>query len=64
MARMPKGLLRWREQKPGRVMRPSTFKKIERGAAAQGARNPRAVAGAAYWKTAREKYRRGRRGRR
>lgn len=37
-------------------MKPSTFEKIERKAAAGGARSPEAVAGAAYWKTAKAKY--------
>jgi len=45
-------VLRFRErQRRGGIMRPSTFAAIEREAAARGARDPAAVAGAAYWKT-------------
>ncbi len=52
-----KGLLDWRsKQKEGAIMKPSTFKEIERKAAAGGARDPKAVAGSAYWKTAESKY--------
>jgi hypothetical protein len=52
-----KGLLDWRaKQKEGAIMKPSTFKSIERKAAASGARDPKAVAGAAYWNTAEAKY--------
>jgi hypothetical protein len=51
------GLREWREkQKPGAIMRPSTFEEIERKAKAAGADDPKAVAGAAYWTTARAKY--------
>ncbi len=58
MAKTSVGLRKWREkQKSGAIMRPSTFKKIERKAAAAGADNPEAVAGAAYWATAKAKYR-------
>ena len=47
----------WRsKQKPGKIMKPSTFSKIESKAAASGARNPEAVAGAAYWNTAKAKF--------
>lgn len=54
-------LLDWRRrQKPGAIMKPSTFERIKRQAAARGADNPEAVAGAAYWKTAKAKYRRAR----
>jgi len=42
-------------------MKPSTFKKIKRKAAAAGARSPEAVAGAAYWRTARAKFRKSKR---
>jgi len=38
-------------------MKPGTFKQIERKAAAAGATDPEKVAGAAYWKTAKAKYR-------
>jgi len=52
------GLLAWRSrQKRGEIMRPSTFEKIERKASVAGATNPKAVAGAAYWKTAHKKFR-------
>lgn len=37
-------------------MKPSTFKDIERKAAKRGASDPKAVAGAAYWRTAEAKY--------
>ena len=53
------GLRKWRsKQKPGAIMKPSTFKKIKRKASSSGARDPEAVAGAAYWKTAKAKYKR------
>lgn len=59
MAKVPKKVLRWRErQRKGRIMRPSTFKRIEREARRRGATDPTAVAGAAYWKTVRAKFRR------
>ena len=52
----PAGVLAFRRKaKPGAIMKPSTFKKIERSAAAHGATNPKAVAGAAYWRTAEAK---------
>ena len=52
------GLRGWREkQRPSAIMRPSTFRSIERSAAAGGAKDPQAVAGAAYWQTAKAKYR-------
>jgi hypothetical protein len=38
-------------------MKPETFEQIKRKAAASGARNPEAVAGAAYWETAKAKFR-------
>ncbi len=42
-------LLSWRKkQKRGAIMKPSTFKSIEKKAAASGASNPSAVAGFAY----------------
>jgi hypothetical protein len=53
----PKSLLKWRSrQKRGSIMKPSTFKSIERKAAKSGSKNPRAVAGAAYWRAAEAKY--------
>ena len=52
-----KELREWRKkQKRGAIMKPKTFKKIERKARVAGARNPKAVAGKAYWKTAEAKY--------
>ena len=54
---MPTTLLTWRKkQKKGSIMEPSTFKEIEASARESGATNPEAVAGAAYWKTAKKKY--------
>ena len=56
--RSGKGLLAWRSrQKPGAIMKPSTFEAIKKKAAASGATSPEAVAGAAYWDTAEAKYR-------
>lgn len=56
--RKGKGMLAWRSrQKPGAIMTPEKFEKIKRKAAAGGARSPESVAGAAYWKTAKAKYR-------
>jgi hypothetical protein len=57
MARISKSVLQFRERKRRRTMRPSTFAAIEREAAARGARDPEAVAGAAYWKTLAAQYR-------
>ena len=58
MAKETKKLLAWRKrQKPGAIMKPSTFKTIERKAAARGYSNPEAVAGRAYWTTAKAKFR-------
>jgi hypothetical protein len=52
-----KGERTWRsKQKRGAIMKPSTFKKIQRKAAAAGYRNPKKVAGRAYWDTVRAKY--------
>lgn len=57
MAEGLSGLNKWRRnQKRGAIMKPSTFKSIEAKAAASGATNPEAVAGAAYWRTAKAKY--------
>lgn len=51
-------LLKWRKrQKPSRIMRPSTFQEIKEEAAKAGARDPEAVAGAAYWAAAEKKFR-------
>ncbi len=56
--RKGKDILSWRSrQKSGEIMTPETFEKIKRSAAARGYRNPEAVAGAAYWKTVKAKYR-------
>lgn len=58
MPRISKRVLTFRErQRRGAIMHPSTFAEIEREAAAGGARDPRAVAGAAYWKTLAARYR-------
>lgn len=52
-----KGLRKWRrKQKRGAIMEPSTFATIKAKAEAQGAANPEAVAGKAYWASARKKY--------
>lgn len=56
-AKVSADLLKWRrKQKRGAIMEPSTFKSIEQSAKVSGLDNPKAVAGAAYWKTAREKF--------
>lgn len=58
MPKISKRVLTFRErQRRGAIMHPGTFAEIEREAAAGGARDPRAVAGAAYWKTLAAKYR-------
>jgi len=55
--RAGKGLNAWRSrQKPGAIMKPTTFKSITKKAKAGGAKDPEAVAGAAYWKTAKAKF--------
>jgi hypothetical protein len=60
-----KGLREWRaEQPPGAIMKPATFKGIVEKAAASGATDPEAVAGAAYWQTAKAKYKGRKRGKR
>lgn len=57
MAKVSKKVLSWRKkQKRGAIMKPSTFKKIEKEAKASGASDPKAVAGKAYWKTVKSKY--------
>jgi len=56
--KVPEKILAWRRrQKPGKIMKPSTFKEIERKAREAGYDDPKAVAGAAYWKTVKAKYR-------
>ncbi len=40
----------------GKIMKPSTFASIEAKAKAEGATNPQAVAGAAYWRTLKAKH--------
>lgn len=58
MAKMAKKLLRWRRRlRRGAIMTPEKFQEIKRKAAAGGARSPVAVAGAAYWQTAKAKFR-------
>ena len=53
-----KKLLKWRKkQKRGAIMKPETFAEIARKAAAAGKKNPKAVAGKAYWRTAKAKFR-------
>jgi len=57
MGKMSGSLLEWRKkQRRGAIMKPSTFEKIKEKAASEGATNPAAVAGKAYWATAKEKY--------
>lgn len=56
--KIPEAMLRYRERAGrGRIMSPETFEKIKRSAAARGATDPEAVAGAAYWRTLRAKFR-------
>lgn len=63
MAKIAKSVLRYRARAGrGKIMRPSTFASIQSSAAGKGYRNPAAVAGAAYWKTAKAKARKARRG--
>ncbi len=55
-----KKLLKWRsKQKPGAIMSPATFRKIEASATkSYGSKESgQRVAGAAYWKTAESKFR-------
>jgi len=60
----PSKLLDWRaKQREGSIMRPSTFKSIEERAEKEGYDDPKAVAGSAYWRTARAKFRKSRRSR-
>lgn len=59
MAKTSSALRSWRRrQGRGKIMRTSTFARIKSSAASRGYRNPQAVAGAAYWKTAKAKFRR------
>lgn len=53
-----KKILAWRrKQKRGSIMEPETFEDIKQKAARSGKYgDPEAVAGAAYWRTVREKY--------
>lgn len=55
---MSKAVLKWRAKQPeGAIMEPETFQAIKRKAARSGkVRNPEAVAGAAYWETAKAKF--------
>jgi hypothetical protein len=56
-ARITAGLLKWRSKLPrGAIMQPATFSSIEKKAAASGATNPKKIAGAAYWSSAKRKY--------
>lgn len=55
--KMSSKLRSWRRrQKRGAIMKPKTFEEIKAKAAAAGAINPEAVAGKAYWNTAKAKY--------
>jgi hypothetical protein len=52
-------MLAWRrKQRRGAIMKPDTFKKIERSAEAKGlsAESAKKVAGKAYWNTAKAKF--------
>lgn len=56
--KVPKRVLEYRERVGrGRIMRPETFERITREAERRDALDPEAVAGAAYWRTAKAKYR-------
>ena len=58
-ARKGKSMLAWRSrQKPHSIMNPETFEKIKRSAEKKGIGEERATkaAGAAYWRTARAKF--------
>jgi len=59
MAHINKKVLNWRShQKKGSIMKPETFKEIEKeGDKEYGKGHGAAVAGAAYWKTVKAKYR-------
>ncbi len=59
----PEKLKEWRSRtKPGTIMKPSEFEHIKRSAAASGAKDPEAVAGAAYWGAAEHKFKERRKG--
>ena len=52
-----KALLKWRKkQKKGKIMSPKTFDEIKSKASAKGYDDPEAVAGRAYWNTAKAKF--------
>jgi len=54
------GLKQWRrKQKRGAIMKPSTFAEIEAKSKAKGmsAKRAKKIAGKAYWRTAKAKYR-------
>lgn len=59
--RKGKGLLAWRSrQKPGAIMRPSTFERIKGAAKREyglGEERAKKVAGKAYWTTVKAKFR-------
>ena len=64
MRKTSKNLRAWRmKQKRGKIMKPSTFKDIEESAERSGASDPKAVAGKAYWRSARDKFRKSKSGR-
>jgi hypothetical protein len=44
------------KQRKGSIMKPVTFKGIVAEAKRRGYRNPKAVAGAAYWRVVKAKY--------
>jgi len=61
MADQARKMLAWRKrQRAGRIMRPATFERIKREAMGRygiGEERGEKVAGKAYWRTARAKYR-------
>ena len=58
MSKISRKMKRWRrKQKRGAIMQPATFEAIKRKAQEMGYIKPEAVAGKAYWKTARAKFR-------
>lgn len=60
MAIITRKMLKWRRKaRRGAIMTPATFEKIKRGAEAGGLPVERAekIAGAAYWATAKAKFR-------
>ena len=62
MGKVSPALKKWRARKgKGAIMKPSTFERIKRSAAAKGYRNPAAVAGRAYWNAAKAQMRTGKR---